>query len=89
MSTTAFLQRYDSFPEQMKEDLSIISEYLLFYYQPKANAARSNFIKPSGKALTNEEQTILAQNAENDLLYCNTQGFTSLYVKKINIEYRS
>ena len=68
MSTTAFLQRYDSFPEQMKEDLSIISEYLLFYYQPKANAARSNFIKPSSKALTNEEQTILAENAESDLL---------------------
>ena len=67
MSTTAFLQRYDSFPKQMKEDLFIISEYLLFYYQPKANSIRSNFIKPSATALTTEEQNTIVQNTKNDL----------------------
>ncbi len=68
MNTAAFLQRYDSFPEQMKEDLSVIAEYLLFYYRPKASSELSNFAIPSDNPLTIAEQEAIVKNSEQDLV---------------------
>jgi hypothetical protein len=67
MSTVTFLQRYDSFPEQVKEDLSIIAEYLLEYYRPKANRPFSNLATHSDQPLSVEEQEMIVKSAEDDI----------------------
>jgi hypothetical protein len=59
MSTTAFLKNYDSFPEKIKEDLSIIAEYLLFSYYRKSE----NLATPSEKKMSEAEFIALVENS--------------------------
>jgi hypothetical protein len=59
MSTAAFLERYDTFPEQIKEDLSVIAEYLLFSFNKK----NYNVAAPSNQRMSDNEFMSLIDNA--------------------------
>ena len=59
MSTTAFLQRYDTFPDKIKEELSIIADFLLFSYGKENN----NLVIPSTHRLTDTEFSNIIENS--------------------------
>jgi hypothetical protein len=59
MSTAAFIERYDTFPEQIKEDLSIIAEYLLFSFNKK----KYNVAVPSNQRMSDDEFISLIENS--------------------------
>lgn len=59
MSSAAFIERYHTFPEQIKEDLSVIAEYLLFNFNKK----KYDVTSPSNQRMSEEEFTTLIEDS--------------------------